>query len=320
MGRRRSNYTVRTGDTAATIAKQLGIDPQTLMRANTGVGNLRPGTVLGVPATTGITSISSAPGVGDEIYPPATQPIPAYMVPAGYGAPTDYSQRYFGVPPQEPAYPGADVRYDTVLISQQVNMGATDADMAGWGYTRRGNVWMRPSETLGVVGSGGATTPSSDMTIEQYRATLDYSTSGAFSESMKDTLGSDKLWFGRVGDEASEGGFNVAYRRGPTGSLTKTPISGATRRHMERSGSIYQTVGRSWAGEKGKARRAQAARQRARRRATSRSEAPSSDSGAVGGAASYQQQNYGYGGASGYMPSVRKFARPNYLGLINWRV
>ena len=51
MARRKRNYTVRTGDTAATIAKQLGIDPQTLMRANTGVSNLRAGMVIRQPPT-----------------------------------------------------------------------------------------------------------------------------------------------------------------------------------------------------------------------------------------------------------------------------
>ncbi len=49
MARRKRNYTVRTGDTAATIAKQLGVDPQTLMRVNTGVSNLRPGMVIKQP-------------------------------------------------------------------------------------------------------------------------------------------------------------------------------------------------------------------------------------------------------------------------------
>lgn len=111
--RKKRRYTVRTGDTATAIAEQLGIDPKTLMRANVGVTNLRPGMVLGVPRDKDPTprppflpTTDLRPRYGDNLLWPSASPDYNYQrftdrraqfeqgLPRGIGQPDYRYQRF----------------------------------------------------------------------------------------------------------------------------------------------------------------------------------------------------------------------------------
>ena len=119
------------------------------------------------------------------------------------------------------------------------------------------------------------------------------------------------------GTEARDGAFNVMVRRGPTGNITYTPVSGATSRSMARAGDrgISQRTARRKGGGYG------LKVGEVPKGWKSKKKKEEGGGRAVGRAAQYQPgYNFDYDARGGYMPMTRQFARPNYLGLINWRI
>lgn len=334
MARKRT-YTVRTGDTAATIARQLGIDPQTLMRANTGVGNLRPGMVLKTPpqppvyqppisvptpVPTPVYPLDKMGGViaqgGGEtpypptdsnvLFPPATRPIPAYTQPAEGGG-----VARGGGDGLETQYPPGFTGYEVVPMVQAAAAGVPDETWIALGYTMRGSAWIREPELESAGAQERYASWSGDKTIKELG---EVKGRGAQYGMVKGT------------QEWSEPYYGVA-RYDAYGNLRSVaPYAGRDPR--SRIGSFkagkyaIHKIRQAWPGFGGASSTRQAKRRGAKyykwwkeqQGIGTEEESP----GAIGrGAQPFVP--YGYGQQSRAATS-QYIARPNYIGLINWRI
>ena len=211
---RRGRYTVRAGDTVTTIAKQFGIDPQTLLQANTGVSNLRPGMVLKAPsgaATGGKALYSLRPEIAGggapppPLYPTATQPIPAYRQPAtaAGSAPIDYSQAYFGQQPaQLPDWQSAvrGTNYRTTTVAYQQSKGYSDVQMRSVGFVKYGNMWIGGAAAAPVEGGVDLTPPPVSGSSRPQSIGYVQPTKGQRNR-FRSPVTMDKEYYGRTGGE-----------------------------------------------------------------------------------------------------------------------
>ena len=312
MARRNRNYTVRRGDTVATISKQLGIDPQTLMRVNTGVDNLRPGMVLKTPTQSdgvspflppsSVYPLDKIGGVmaqagGELPYPPApqataTQPIAAYTEPAG------------------------QPRYQTVTVAEQLANGVPDENMEYYGFVKRGNSWIRSTEGLDTAGvaAPGYVEPWKERGREIQRV-----------EDMHGYPGQRVFEVERQSSPSAPGDqtYTAIKRYDAYGNLSSIAPAVANRPRLahnpapigqrRRYGGNLLGVGLSMADAKDIAKW-----KKWKREEKLKGDEEVERRGVGHGAQSYQP--YGSSGGGSRTPSVRQYARPNYLGLINWRI
>ena len=94
------SYTVKSGDTMASIAESLGVSLEDLMAANPGVdpSTLHAGDTLKLPSGTDAPSVTPAPAPTEEAAPPATEEPaptePAPTEPVATNTPTSLGQSY----------------------------------------------------------------------------------------------------------------------------------------------------------------------------------------------------------------------------------
>jgi len=322
--RRKRNYTVRTGDTAATIAKQLGIDPQTLMQANTGVGNLRPGMVLKTPSVYPLDKMGGvmAQGGGETPYPPA--PTPAWNPP-----PTPFSYQYGDM--NQAAQPGdwqtavRGTNYQTYTVADQVAMGYSDEVMQSVGLVKYGNIWMRErAPTPGAAGGGSLSAGA-----------IPWQQRGAPVGRIEDMGGYPGQREFYVERESSMPGQTYMSKERYDAYGNRSSFAPAVDRYntagLQGVGTTAVQGGQGGGHLPGTYRRQQARGKREKRWVEDHSYrgghweySDSDDGGGGGGAVGRAAANYnnygGYNQQGSYMPSVKQYARPNYLGLINWRI
>lgn len=338
MARRKRNYTVRTGDTAATIARQLGIDPQTLMQANTGVSNLRAGMVLNTPTPYPTpTPLAPAQTFAQPPQPPMGGAfyerggIPGYSL-QGYKdvVPRIFSpatvaqlglwQRPAGTKP-DPRELFSQYRTSTDLRQQygdyrsgRLNTIATDLRQQYGDYS--GGILKTVGATPTEIAAGGVAGNYIPHDLFQ-QITRGYGTEGRANIARLAELGRSS-YGGIVNVEAADGSiYKVKVRDRGGGDVRYTPVSGSSkakgrlgyprrsRRGSGRGGYFLETKEglryKEWKKEQ--------------------KDGDDTSGGAVGSAPRYQPgYNFDYDTRGGYMPMIRQRARPGYLGLINWRI